>query len=224
MLERLLDRSLYEFPSFEVALFSLLLAFVLATAVAFTYKITYRGISYSGNFFHAMVLSAIATTTVIMAVGDNVAVGFGIIGAIAIIRFRTRINEPRNIIFIFASIGVGIACGVYGYAIGIAGTIIFCGVVVMLHFASQSRPDLFLYSLNFSLDTEEIPRQVLEALENNCQNFHLMSIGNKTEFVRFEYQITLKDDVDQRQLYKNIASIEGLTDVRLSRKNNSERL
>ena len=108
-----MDYSYYEFPSFKVAVFSLLLAFVLSSVIALTYKFTHRGISYSGNFFQAMILASSATSMVIMAVGNNVAVGFGIIGAIAIIRFRTRINEPRNIIFIFASLGVGIATGVY---------------------------------------------------------------------------------------------------------------
>jgi ABC-type spermidine/putrescine transport system permease subunit II len=75
MLDNLLDQSFYEFPSFKVALFSLLLAFVLSSVIAFTYKWTYRGISYSGNFFQAMVLSSIATATVIMAVGNNVCGG-----------------------------------------------------------------------------------------------------------------------------------------------------
>ena len=46
MLDTLLDQSFYEFPSFKVALFSLLLAFVLSTVVAFTYKFTYKGVSY----------------------------------------------------------------------------------------------------------------------------------------------------------------------------------
>jgi uncharacterized membrane protein YhiD involved in acid resistance len=224
MLDNLLDQSFYEFPSFKVALFSLLLAFVLSTVIAFTYKWTYRGISYSGNFFQAMVLSSIATATVIMAVGNNVAVGFGIIGAIAIIRFRTRVNEPRNIIFIFASIGVGIASGVYGYAIAVAGTLIFCAVAVMLNFSGLSKSDLFLYALTFSLGQEEVTQEVLDFLEKNCDSYHLMSIGDKVESERFEYQITLKDNVDHKDLYRNFRQIEGVTNVRLNRKNNSERL
>jgi uncharacterized membrane protein YhiD involved in acid resistance len=202
----------------------LLLAFVLSTVIAFTYKWTYRGISYSGNFFQAMVLSSIATATVIMAVGNNVAVGFGIIGAIAIIRFRTRVNEPRNIIFIFASIGVGIAAGVYGYAIAVAGTLIFCAVAVMLNFSGLSKSDLFLYALSFSLSQEEITQEVLDFLERNCDSYNLMSIGDKVDSERFEYQITLKDDIDHKDLYRNFRQIEGVTNVRLNRKNNSERL
>ncbi len=225
MVDNLLDQSFYEFPSFKVALFSLLLAFVLSTVIAFTYKLTYRGITYSGNFFQAMILSSIATATIIMAVGNNMAVGFGIIGAIAIIRFRTRISEPRNIIFIFSSIGVGIASGVYGYAIAVAGTMIFCGVAFMLYFSAHSKSNLFLYTLNFSLREKETTALVLDFLEQNCDDYHLMSVNEgKSGNERFEYQITLKADIDQKDLYRDFSKMEGVTNVRLTRKNNAERL
>ena len=225
MFDSLLDQSFYEFPSFEVAVFSLLLAFVLSTVIAYTYKFTYRGISYSGNFFQAMVLSSSATSMVIMAVGNNIAVGFGIIGAIAIIRFRTRINEPRNIIFIFASLGVGIATGVYGYSIAIAGTLIFCVVALILHFSSVNRSHLFLYGLTFNVARPDAISEVLEFLKSNCDSHYLMTIGDgKLEGERYEYQITLKKDVDHKDIYRKLSQIEGIGNVRVNRKNNSERL
>ncbi len=225
MLDNLMDQSFYEFPSFQVALVSLLLAFVLSTVVAFTYKLTYRGIGYSGSFFQAMILSSIATATIIMAVGNNVAVGFGIIGAIAIIRFRTRISEPRNIIFIFASIGVGIAAGVYGYAIAVSGTIIFCLVAFLLHFSTHNKSSLFLYSINFSLTTIETMPAVKAYLNENCDTMHLMSINErKVGDERFEFQITLKDHVDHQVFFRNLRAIEGVENLRLTRKENVERL
>ena len=225
MFDSLLDQSFYEFPSFKVAVFSLLLAFVLSTVIAFTYKFTYRGISYSGSFFQAMVLSSSAASMVIMAVGNNIAVGFGIIGAIAIIRFRTRVNEPRNIIFIFASLGVGIATGVYGYSIAIAGTLIFCAVAVMLYFSSASRTEMFLYALTFNLSSPDSISKVLAFLDQFCDSHFLMSIGDgKMEDERYEYQVTLKKDVDHKDIYRNLAKVDGVVNVKLSRKNNSERL
>ena len=225
MFDSLLEQSFYEFPSFKVAVFSLLLAFVLSTVIAYTYKFTYKGISYSGNFFQAIVLSSSATSMVIMAVGNNIAVGFGIIGAIAIIRFRTRINDPRNIIFIFASLGVGIATGVYGYSIAIAGTLIFCSVALMLYFSSASRTELFLYSLTFNLTKPEVIEEVLGFLDQYCDNHFLMTVGDgKMEDERYEYQVTLKKDTDHKEMYRNLATIDGIINIRLNRKSNSERL
>ena len=107
MFDALAEETFYEFPSFKVALFSILLSFVLSSVIALTYQLTSKGSAFSRNFFQAMVLSSVVTCMVIMAVGNNLAAGFGIIGAIAIIRFRMRIDNPRNIIFIFAALSVG---------------------------------------------------------------------------------------------------------------------
>jgi uncharacterized membrane protein YhiD involved in acid resistance len=225
MFESLLEQSFYEFPSFKVALFSLLLAFVLSTIIAFTYKLTYRGISYSGNFFQSMVLASSVTSMVIMAVGNNVAAGFGIIGAIAIIRFRTRINDPRNIMFIFASLSVGIATGVYGYSIAIAGTLIFCSVAFMLYFSPYGKSSLYMYSLTFNLQHEEGIDAITKFLDTWCESSFLMSVGDgKMEDERYEYQISLKQNVDHKDLYRNFNMLEGIYNVKLSRRNNSERL
>ena len=110
----------FEFPSFAVAIYSLLLAVVLSTILALTYRFTFHGENFPNNFFQAIVLSSTVSAMVMMAVGDNLAVGFGVLGAVSIIRFRTLMRNPRNIIFIFASLGVGIATGVFGYAIAIS--------------------------------------------------------------------------------------------------------
>lgn len=225
MFDSLIDHSFYEFPSFKVAVFSLLLAFVLSTVIAFTYKYTFRGISYSGNFFQAMILSSPATAMVIMSVGNNVAVGFGIIGAIAIIRFRTRVNEPRNIIFIFASIGVGIASGVYGYSIAIAGTLIFCSTATMLYFSSHGKSSLYMYTLTFNIAQKENIGTVTDFLKLNCDSFFFISLGRgKEESERYEYRISLKNDSGHKDLYRNMLQMEGVSNVKLTRRDNSERL
>lgn len=225
MFDSLLEQSFYEFPSFKVAIFSLLLAFVLSTIIAFTYKLTYRGISFSGNFFQAMVLASTSTSMVIMAVGNNIAVGFGIIGAIAIIRFRTKIDDPRNIMFIFTSLSVGIATGVYGYSIAIAGTMIFCSIAFMLYFSPHGRSSLYMYSLTFNLQHEEGIDAITDFLNVWCESYFLMSIGDgKMEDERYEYQISLKQNVDHKDLYRNFNMLEGIYNVKLSRRNNTERL
>ena len=95
MFEDLAVDRFYEFPSFEVALFSILLSFVLSSAISFTYHLTNQG-TLSRNFVQAMMLSSIVTCMVIMAVGNNIAAGFGIMGAIAIVRFRLRVENPRK--------------------------------------------------------------------------------------------------------------------------------
>ena len=113
-------------PTIVTIIYTALLAFVLSTLIAITYEKTYRGLSYSRNFVQALILSSIVAATVMQAIGDSLARGLGIIGALAIIRFRTVFKDPRDIIFMFASLAAGISCGVFGFTVGVIGTLAFC--------------------------------------------------------------------------------------------------
>ena len=92
------------------SLTSLVLAFGLARAIATTYMLTFRGMSYSRNFVQG-ILPAIVTCMLLMAIGDNIAAGINLAGSLSIIRFRTTMRDPRDMVFIFAGLAVGIVCG-----------------------------------------------------------------------------------------------------------------
>ena len=100
--------------SFITVLYTLLISFLLSTLIALVYEKTFRGLSYSRNFVQALILSSIVAATVMQAIGDSLASGLGMMGALAIIRFRTSFKDPRDIIFMFAALASGIATGVGG--------------------------------------------------------------------------------------------------------------
>src|SRR3954468_24448196 len=93
--------------------YSFLLAFVLGGLIALIYIKSFQGLSYSRNYLHCLVLCPILTALTMQAIGDNVARGIGMVGTISLLRFRTDIKDPRDMVFIFASLGAGLACGVH---------------------------------------------------------------------------------------------------------------
>lgn len=207
----------YDFPSFEVALFSMLLAFLLSATVAMTYRFTFRGEDFPNHFFQSMVLSSTVSAMIIMAVGNNLAVGFGIIGAVAIIRFRTNIQNPRNIIFMFESLSIGIATGVYGYSIAMAGTAIFCLIAMVLHFSVYGERKV-KYELNLFYLTE--PENLQEFLLPYCESVHFKRLRKSTEGVyRREYLLTLKEKDMQFDLFRTLADTQAFIDIRLDESN-----
>jgi uncharacterized membrane protein YhiD involved in acid resistance len=225
MFKELTGGAFYESPSFQVALFSIILAFVLSSVMAFTFHFTSKGSAFSRNFFQAMVLSSIVTCLVIMAVGDNIAAGFGVIGAIAIIRFRMRIENPRNIIFIFASLSVGIASGVHGYSIALAGTIAFCSIAYLLYLSPYGGRVLASeFNLTFTISKSVDKRVIEDFLIKACHNFRLLGISGTKKGDRYNYFITLSSDLDKEIFYKNISEIEGVVNVGLDRSDNLERI
>lgn len=123
-----------EFPSFSVAIFTLLLTLVLSTLITLTYKFTFQEEHFPSMLLQALVLSSTIAAMVMMVFSNNMVVGFTVLGAVFSIRFRALIRHPRNIIFIFASLSMGIATGKFSYVVAISGTTIFCYVVFLLYY------------------------------------------------------------------------------------------
>ena len=84
------------------------LAFAIGLFIFYVYKRTYTGILYSSNFGVALITMTMTTALVILAVTSNVVLSLGMVGALSIVRFRTAIKDPLDIVFLFWSIGVGI--------------------------------------------------------------------------------------------------------------------
>lgn len=218
MLDQLFEGSgYYEFPSFEVALFSLLLAFVLSSAIAFTYRLTYKGKDFPNHLFQAIVLSSIVTSMIMMAIDNNFAVGFGIIGAVAIIRFRTLINDPRNIIFMFAGISIGIATGVYGYSIAISGTIVFCLIAFLLYYSPYGKQAEDDFEVIIEYSETEFNEDFNKILDPFCKSYSL-DVQRKTELaLRRRYNVKLRKNKNSTDLFNHMISIKGIISVRVEK-------
>lgn len=198
----------YEYPSFEVAIYSLLLALALSIGMAFTYKLTYHGRHFSKNLFQAMVLSALVTSMIMMAVGNNIAVGFGIIGAVAIIRFRTTMQNPRNIIFMFGALSIGITTGVQGYAVSVAGTFTFCLTAFLLHasYFRASADDHF--EIVCELLSEEMRIDFEQKLEELSKHYELTDVRKRAERQdRYTYTVSLKHE-DVSDAFKRLREMD----------------
>ena len=83
-----------------------------------------------------MILGALIATMVLQVIGDNVASGLAMLGALNIVQFRTKLRTPRESIFMFAALGVGIACGLFGFFVALLGTFTFCLVAFTMRFTS----------------------------------------------------------------------------------------
>jgi len=85
----------------EDMLLSLLLAFVLGQVLAWVYYATHSGLSYSRSFVQALIIITVVVAMVMGVIGTSIVVAVGLMGALAIIRFRNIIKDTRDIAFIF---------------------------------------------------------------------------------------------------------------------------
>lgn len=204
-------------PSFVTASFSILLAFVLSCIVAWSYVRTFVGLSYSRGYVQALMLAPIVSATIMLAIGDSLARGLGMIGALAIIRFRTNFKDSRDTIFIFASLAAGIACGVGAYVPAIVGSIVYVAASFLLYFSSMAKESYFDGMLRFNMESAPENSALLEGLlKKHCRYFVLITLRDMAQEKRLEYAYHIKFRKEAarvvllKELSETIPGIKGL--------------
>ena len=196
--------------------YTLMLAFVLSSTIAWTYEKTFLGLSYSRNFVQGIVLSAVVAATVMQAIGDNVGRGLGMMGALSVVRFRTSFKDPRDIMFVFASLGAGIGCGVYAWGAAVGGTIAFSAVAFLLSRTGLGTKHFFDGMLRFALPNEGEARAKIESiLHDSLKTYILITMREVDGGARIDcaYQVRLRATKPAAEILSDLSKIEGISDV-----------
>lgn len=212
-----------ENPTTEMVVFTFILAFLCSVTIALVYFFSTPNTLKTPNFIQALILSSVIATMILQSIGDNVAAGLGILGALTIINFRTNFRDPRDIIFMFASLGVGIACGSYVFTIAIIGTTVFCTLVMVLKYSQFSIGNQLIWSVRMRINDESKISEIDRFLQHYCIKSSLEGIrnpGTENVFVQDrDYLLILKDDV-QRELMIKELSKNGIEVRRFQNQNN----
>ena len=95
------------------------IACALALYIFFVYRIVTRKTFYSKNFNISLAGVTVITTALILTMQSSVVLSLGMVGALSIVRFRTAIKDPMDLMFLFWSISVGIICGAFVDLLGL---------------------------------------------------------------------------------------------------------
>lgn len=129
----------------QTILARLAVATVIAGFIFLSYRISHEGSIYSKKFNVSLVALTIITTSVMVVIGNNIALSLGMVGALSIVRFRTAIKDSRDTVYIFWAIVVGICCGSGDYLAAAAGSaVIFVVLLLFGRIRSDNRVLLIL--------------------------------------------------------------------------------
>jgi len=195
---------------------NLLVALACGLLLSVIYRATYRGPSYSVTFVNALVLLTIIASIVIMVIGNNIARAFGLVGAMSIIRFRTAIRDTMDLVFIFLSLAIGMACGVGLTAVALVGSLIAGMVVLALtytHFGAPRNRHFLLQIVRQSSDQTDLTK----LLSRYCKSLKLVSIKNvgHEDLTESNYHITLKNVRKSEEIVKSIRALGGVNQVNM---------
>ena len=218
MLDSINVQTVSENGGVATLIYVLLLSFVLSTMLAFVYQKTFRGLSYSRNYVQSIILISIVAAMVIQSVGDSLARGIGIMAAMAIIRFRTNLKDPRDTLFLFAGLAAGIASGAYAFGVAIVGTLGFSTAALLLYYSPLGPDSFFDGMLRFNMPSDSNEGKRLESLlKQYCKSFSLVTLReiSQAERLDYAYHIKLRRGKTHEELLHEIKKISVVSGVNL---------
>ena len=211
--------------SVQGVLVAILASIVLSFMLVLTYRLTNREVIERREFMQGLALISIVAAMVMQAIGDSLARGLGMLGALSIIRFRTSLTSPRNMAFMFASLAAGIACGVFGFTIAFIGTAAFCLVAFALSFEFSDDRKYLLGELRVTLPAHDtLPAELTRRLNAQVQKLRMAekrfeenrNPENPAAAVQtVDFHFRLRKGVSPESLAGSLADIPGLLSQRL---------
>ena len=177
-----------------IPLFDMVLAMVLAFAVGlfifFIYKKCYAGVMYSASFGVTLIGLTMVTALVILAVTSNIVLSLGMVGALSIVRFRTAIKEPSDIVFLFWAIAAGIVLAAGLIPLAIFGSLLI-GLVLLIF--SQHKGFDRPYILVVHCDDSAAEAAAREFVAGRVKKLSLKSKSVAPGAIELNYEVRLKD-------------------------------
>lgn len=200
-------------------LFNLVMAFVLAMVISYIYRRTHKGLSYSQSFVVTIVLVCVIVAMVMMTIGNNLARAFALVGALSIIRFRTVVKDTKDTAFVFFALAAGMAAGTSNYFLGAAGTVVISIVALLLdwtRYGSLYKTEFILSFRTERTEGAETPgySEIISRYAKTSSLLHTEASGDG-ETVKLAFDITLKKDLEPVELSREVAAVDGVSDVQL---------
>jgi len=169
----------YQSLTIDRVLLALFVSFTINLFIFYIYRKTFKGIVYTREFNVGLVLTGLVVTLIVLPISSNIALSLGMVGALSIVRFRTAIKDPKDIVFTFWVIAVGIICGAGLYIIAVVGVPIIALLLLVLERTSFRGPDPYLLVVHYASEAEAevqaaLPKYKIRSRTANADGVELM--------------------------------------------------
>ena len=195
--------------SLSSVIITMCVALLFSFIIYFVYKFTCDNVIYSKKFNVTMALMTMVTAAVIMSMQANVIVSLGMVGALSIVRFRTAIKEPKDLLFLFWSItnGIIIGAGIYSIAF-VLMVILTIALLVFERLPGNKIPYLLVATLD-NLDAEE---KITNVLKENKIKYRVKSKNVSSSSTDVIYELS-NNKIEE--LIKDISKDKGIKSLNL---------
>lgn len=193
----------YNMPQMAAAL---LAALALGVLIYWVYQRFYAGVIFSRSFAMTLVGMAILTCMVTLAISSNVVISLGMVGALSIVRFRTAVKDPLDLLYLFWAITVGITAGAGMYLLAAAASATMIGMIALLS-RWQTAGRIYVAVLHYQ--GEKPGDEIVRALGRN--KFAVKSKTLRSGGVELAVEVCCREDAGE--VTDRLREIDGVEDV-----------
>ena len=197
-----------DMPTAQI-LMILLMAFLIGLFLFFIYRFVNRSSLYDRGFHVSMAMLSVVTAGIIVAMQSSIVISLGMVGALSIVRFRTAIKDPMDLLFLFWSIGEGIICGagLFERAVLVA-LVVTAGIFILEYLPVVKKPLLLIVG---SQDPE-YEDMLLDCLKTYCSSYKVKSRNLKKTGLDMVLEVRT---AGEKELMEALRAIEPLEHISL---------
>jgi uncharacterized membrane protein YhiD involved in acid resistance len=181
---------------------------IISLYICIVYKMVNKNSFFDRSFNLSLFALAVITAMVILTIQSNIVVSLGMVGALSIVRFRTAIKNPMDLVFLFWSIAVGIICGAGFAMIAVIGSIVLTIGIILFSIMPSERESMILVVNSNTYNEEE----VIDVVDDNCANWKVRARNVSKGNVNLAIEVKTKQPT---ALVKKISGMEHITSVSL---------
>lgn len=191
---------------------ALVVSFGLGLLIYFVYQKSFRGVVYNQGFSVSLAVLTIITTMITLAISSNIALSLGMVGALSIVRYRTAIKDPADIIFLFWAVGTGITVGAKFHYLAMVGAVIVIAMLFVLGRRSTSN-ELFILIVHYT--GEDISAELRRILHG--KRYFIKSKTVRKDNVELAIEVEVKNNnTTFLDAIKNISTVNDVSLIQFS--------
>lgn len=188
---------------------TLVVTVLIALYIFVIYRVVTRKTFYSKTFNISLVALAVITSAIILAMQSNLVISLGMVGALSIIRFRTAIKDPMDLVFLFWSISVGIICGAGLYEIAVVTSLLVTVGIIGLDLLPTSKAPMMLVVNASVLEAE---KEILDTVKKFGNHYKVKSRNFSVGHLDMIVEVRVKEEA---KLVKEVSEIPNVSAVSL---------
>lgn len=188
---------------------TLLVTFAIAIYIFFVYKLVTKSSFYFKSFNVSMAIISVVTAGIILAMQSSIVISLGMVGALSIVRFRTAIKDPMDLLFLFWSIGTGIICGAGLYKIAVILAIL---VTVGILFLDMLPIRISPYLLIINAESKEMEDAIMDFIRQTGGAYRIKSKNITKSGMDLIIEIKTKKE---KELMDQLSDMKGISSVSL---------